>query len=119
MSIINSDQFNTDWQLRVLKGLQALNDLAVNDQSSATLIALLQPKVRKIKIISVEDDSGDTSEDLCSVSIANVGSAPGTVNSVALPVGVTLNFDAGALNNTLGTISYDATGTTFLITEMK
>jgi len=36
-----------------------------------------------------------------------------------LPAGATINFDAGVLNHTFTSISYDATGTTFLITYVK
>lgn len=49
-----------------------------------------------------------------SVSIANVGAADGTVAGVTLKAGETINFDAGE-SNTLTSIAYDATGTTFLI----
>jgi hypothetical protein len=53
-----------------------------------------------------------------SVIIKNVGGAVGTVLTVNLPVGETLNF-ATAGNDTLGAIAYDATGTTFLISEVR
>jgi hypothetical protein len=36
-----------------------------------------------------------------------------------LPAGATINFDAGVLNHTFISTSYDATGTTFLITYVK
>ena len=42
--------------------------------------------------------------------------AAGSVDGQILPAGTTINYDGGALNNTLGSLSYDATGTTFLIT---
>jgi hypothetical protein len=51
-----------------------------------------------------------------SFSIANVGSATGTVETMNLNPGEIINFDAGALNNKFGTITYDPTGTEFLIT---
>jgi len=54
-----------------------------------------------------------------SVSISNVGTEIGTVLGADVPVGVTMTFDAGGLNNTLGAIAYDpttpGTGTRFLI----
>jgi hypothetical protein len=53
---------------------------------------------------------------LYSFSIANVGSASGLVEGQVLPAGVTINFDGGALNNTLEGMSFDATGTTFVVT---
>lgn len=61
--------------------------------------------------------SGSTPAGVYSFSIANVGSAAGTVGGQSIPAGVTLNFDGGALNNTLGSIAYNAGGTTtFIIT---
>ena len=50
-----------------------------------------------------------------SVSVANVGAASGTLLGTTLGANETVNIDAGALNNTLGAIAYDATGTEFLI----
>jgi len=54
-----------------------------------------------------------------SVSISNIGTEIGTVLGADVPVGVTMTFDAGGLNNTLGAIAYDpttpGTGTRFLI----
>jgi hypothetical protein len=50
-----------------------------------------------------------------SISIANVGSATGTVLGANLNAGEVISIDAGAVNNTLGAITYNATGTEFLI----
>ena len=41
------------------------------------------------------------------MSFASVGTADATVGSMTLKPGETLNFDAGALNNTLGAVAYD------------
>ena len=106
---------NFPWQLKMLQGLQAIID--GNTTCCDTLTQLLQPQKRNVKIQSVTN-SGTFGTDCYSASIANVGAAAGTVGGVAFPAGTTLNFDAGVLNNTLGAIAYDATGTTFLITEM-
>ena len=109
---------NFPWQLKMLQGLQAILD----DPCCANLTTLLEkylaPQKRNVKLMSMDKD-GTTADGLYSVSIANVGTAAGTVGGVSLPAGVTLNFDAGTLNNTLGAIGYDATGTIFLITEMS
>jgi hypothetical protein len=59
---------------------------------------------------------GSTTAGIYSFSIANVGSAAGTVDSQTLPAGVTVNFDGGAMNNSLNAMSFDATGTTFVVT---
>ena len=44
-----------------------------------------------------------------SMSFASVGTADATVGSITLKPGETLNFDAGAINNTLGAVTYSTT----------
>jgi hypothetical protein len=44
-----------------------------------------------------------------SVSFASVGTANAIVGGITLKPGETLNFDAGAINNTLASIAYDTT----------
>lgn len=53
-----------------------------------------------------------------SVSVANVGSADGSILGGVnnLKSGEILNFDSGSLNNTFNSFAYDATGTEFIIT---
>ena len=62
--------------------------------------------------------SGATNAKCYSVSIANVGTANGTVNGAILTPGTTINFDGGAMNNQIDVISFDSNLTTFLITEL-
>lgn len=45
-----------------------------------------------------------------SMSFANVGTINATVGGITLKPGETISFDAGAVNNTLGSVSYNATG---------
>jgi hypothetical protein len=52
-----------------------------------------------------------------SVTIANVGSAAGTVLTVSLGVGEKVSFSVDGAD-TLGAIAYVATGTTFAITKV-
>jgi hypothetical protein len=55
-----------------------------------------------------------------SVSVANVGSANGTVLSgVTIKPGEVLNFSADAINNFFTSFAYDATGTEFVITYIS
>lgn len=63
--------------------------------------------------------AGFTTAGVYSFSIANVGDLDGLVGGVIIPAGLTINFDGGALNNTLDSISFDATGTTFIITYIS
>jgi hypothetical protein len=53
---------------------------------------------------------------LYSVSVANVGSADGTVLGGILKPGEIVNFSADALNNFFSSFVVDATGTEFIIT---
>lgn len=69
----------------------------------------------KTSNIQRETSTGTIAAGAFSVSIANVGAATGTVKTVDLNPGETINFDAGATNNTLDAIAFNATGTEFLI----
>jgi hypothetical protein len=75
----------------------------------------LSPVQRRPGVIST-DTNGTTSTGWYSFSIANVGAAAGLVNGQSIPAGTVLNFDGGTLNNTLDSLTYDASGTTFIIT---
>ena len=50
-----------------------------------------------------------------SVSVANVGSANGTVLGATIKPGEVLNFSADAVNNYFTSFAYNATGTEFII----
>jgi hypothetical protein len=54
-----------------------------------------------------------------SVSVANVGSADGTVLGGILKPGEIVNFSADALNNFFSSFAVDATGTEFIITYIN
>ena len=99
---------NFPWQLKMLQGIQGI----IN---ALTAGVCCPPQQRIAKVTSLSNASGSLSNGTYGFSIANVGAAAGTVNGQSLPVGVTINFDPG-VNNTITGISYDATGTTFLIT---
>ena len=53
--------------------------------------------------------SGTVTAGAYSVSFASVGTANAIVGGITLKTGETLNFDAGAINNTLAAITYDTT----------
>jgi hypothetical protein len=78
----------------------------------------LTAAIRSPKIKSYVNAAGSTTVGAYSFSITNVGAASGTVDGETLPAGVTINYDGGALNNTLMDIAFDATGTTFLVTQV-
>lgn len=53
--------------------------------------------------------SGTIAAGTFSMSFASVGTANATVGGMILKPGETINFDAGALNNTLGAVAYSTT----------
>lgn len=96
---------NFPFQLKVLQGITAV----INALTGVTLGAS-----RTSNIIR-PTNAGTITAGKYSVSIANVGAANGTVKTITVKPGETVNFDAGSINNTLDSIAYDATGTEFLI----
>jgi hypothetical protein len=117
---------NFPFQLKVLQGLQAVIDANCCDEIIVELKRIgdeaesiddrltNQNRTHNIRRTSV----AGTIVRPFSFSIANVGSANGTVEGATLAPGETINFDAGVLNNKFGIINYDPTtgGTDFLIT---
>lgn len=102
---------NWPWQYKVLLGLDCICD-GINN-----LTPLLAPQTRNANVLS---DSGSGTTPPCyGFSIANVGSGVGTIDGQPIPPGTTVNFDPAGLNNTVNGVSYDATGTTFLITWLS
>jgi hypothetical protein len=98
---------NWPWQYKVLKGLDCICDG----------IGQLTPQVRNANILS--ETAAGSIPDCYGFSIANVGSSTGLVAGQPLPAGVTVNFDPAGINNLVAGVSYDATGTTFLITWLS
>ena len=96
---------NFSFQYKVLQGITSV----INALTGVTIGA------SRVTNISRPTSSGTISAGKYSVSISNVGTADGTVKTVTLKPGETVNFDAGAINNTLDAIAYNATGTEFLI----
>ena len=98
---------NFPWQLKVLEGLQKIYDFLVGS-------SVVQSRIPVI----ISDNGPGGISITYGFSIANVGGAAGIVDGVSLPAGATVNF-APDKNNTLNGITYDATGTTFLITWIQ
>jgi len=98
---------NFPWQLQMLKGLQGIID---------TLTAgVCCPSQSRTPVVVYDTLPGSVPNGTYGFSIANVGTAAGTVDGKSLPAGVTINFDPG-VNNVIRGLNYDATGTAFLIT---
>jgi hypothetical protein len=103
---------NFPWQLKMLKGLQALIDSGCCDE----ILALLAPQARKA-IVDRVTGSWTNNDDTYSFSVANVGSANGIVNGATIKPGEIVNFDAGVLNNYFkaNSIVVNGTGTELLV----
>lgn len=67
---------------------------------------------------STVSNAGAIASGASSISVANAGEASGFLNGETLPVGVSLEWNS-SWNNTLSKVTYDATGTTFLIVEVR
>jgi hypothetical protein len=119
---------NFNYELKVLQGLQSIiNNVlagidvtvvnpggagAVNIQDGGNSITVdggtgVQ---RTPTFLRPANTSGTIAAGRYSMSFANVGTINATVGGVTLKPGETMNFDAGAINNTLGSVSYNATG---------
>jgi hypothetical protein len=97
---------NFPFQLGVLEGLQKIFDI---------LFGTLNAQ-QKTPNYLYELGAGNTPLGAYSFSIANVGTATGIVDGQPFLAGATINYDGGALNNTLKPITYDASGTRYIIT---
>jgi hypothetical protein len=97
------------------------NQVIYNDGGTAKAVTPAQPLPTTIAAKTVTPTMLRTSASATiaagrySISIANVGSATGTVLGANLMAGEVISIDAGAVNNTLSAITYNATGTEFLI----
>jgi len=101
---------NFPWQLKMLNGLQGIIDaiFAIAPVPPPT------PQVRAPHAYNVTL-SGTVPGGNYGISIANVGTANGIVDSAVLKPGYTVSFSPTSVDY-LDSLSYDATGTIFLIT---
>jgi len=118
LAAFNLEDFATETTLATVAADLALiyTNLQLNTISVANIDTKLTAAARTPNIGTYVNVAGSTTAGIYSFSIANVGSAAGSVDTQTLPAGVTINFDGGAMNNTLGAMSFDATGTTFVVT---
>ena len=104
---------NFPWQYKVLLGLDKIFQ-AISGGGSTSYLA---PQVRNANIVRTSGSA--TLTNIYSISIANVGGANGTVNGTVIGSNETISLDAGSLNNIIDSISYNATGTEFLIVYLS
>lgn len=85
-----------------------------SETTVASIDTRLTPQVRTHNTISTTT-SGTVSAGSIRGSVINAGNAAGSWNGISLPAGVSIPWDAVGNRDTYGAISYDATGTTFII----
>ena len=102
---------NFPFQLNVLKGISGAFANLVDIFNLLSAIKELESGTT----ITRPTTSGTINTGQLSVSIANVGTANGTVKGVTLKPGETVSFSGGGIATTLDAIAYNATGTEFLI----
>jgi hypothetical protein len=81
---------------------------AVNIQDGNNSITVDSNAVVRTPTILRTSTNSSIAAGAYSVSFASVGTANATVGGQTLKPGETINFDAGAINNTLGAVAYDS-----------
>ena len=87
----------------------AVNDkgaVAINDGGNSITVDGGTGVQRTPTFLRPAGTDGTVAAGTYSLSFASVGTANATVGGITLKPGETLNFDAGAINNTLGAVSY-------------
>lgn len=101
---------NFPWQLKMLKGLDAI--LSAFTSSTTSFLA---PQSRVSNLLR-SSTTGTITAGKYSASFANMSTTTNaTVKGVILKPGEVVNFDAGTLNNKLDAIAYDGTLSDLLI----
>jgi hypothetical protein len=102
MSIIKSDDKNTNWQFNVLKGLQSLSNLLTTLSNKINPIV----PIEITPVIRVEENTPSLlNEAVKSITFASIGTGPagisfdGGATFYELKNGSVVNMDAGGVNN--------------------
>lgn len=101
----------------ILGELQLQTPILTAIEGNTTSIDTKLTSVVRTPNILRATSSGTIAPVVYDFSVSNVGSANGTILGATIKPGETLNFGAGALNNSYaaGTISYNGTGTELVI----
>lgn len=108
LTAFNAEDFAS--QTTLLSLLTAFN---LEDFASQTTLAAVNTNLTSVartpNFLRPTGSSGTIAAGTFSMSFASVGTANATVGGMILKPGETINFDAGALNNTLGAVAYSTT----------
>jgi hypothetical protein len=125
LSTINTNTISVQTNtLNSANSLSSIDTKLTTETTNTTNISTYLSTVRTPVVISTSA-SATISGQLHNISIYNSGAAVGTITvngtTINLPVGVTVNYDAGGNNNRFPTNSfgYNATGTTFIISYVS
>jgi hypothetical protein len=89
--------------------ISPIGQKTMDDSVAVTLASNQTGVARTPNFLRPTGVSGTVSAGTFSMSFASVGTANATVGGITLKPGETLNFDAGAINNTLGAVAYSTT----------
>lgn len=116
MPILHFLDPNTGKQIPV--GLVDNGDGTFSLQVSSGGAGSFPVSVQRTPDFDIKNAAGNVAAGAKSVSFLNNGAANGTLKGKAFPVGTSVTFTA-PLNDTLGAIAYDASGTSYIITEVR
>jgi len=115
---------NFPYQFKVLQGLQCvcdqLKELNIDTTAIEATLLDIETILQTVEINTtgvqrtpgfkrVSGINNTAGAGYFSMSFASVGTGNAIVGGIVLKPGETINFDAGALNNTLGAVAYDTT----------
>lgn len=95
------------WMNTAIANIAAI--LTAIEIDTTAIDAKLTSAVRTPTFLRPTGTSGTIAAGKFSMSFASVGTANAKVGGMTLKPGETINFDAGALNNTLAAVAYDTT----------
>jgi len=95
-----------------------LSQPLTDTQLRATPIAITKTPTARTPTLTSTTTSGTIASGCVSVSVANIGNNNGTLLGQTIAPGVSIDFVA-PWADTIGAITYNATGTTFLIQELR
>jgi hypothetical protein len=113
-TVVSTVWFNQTLQTTITPAPLAANLVPINAPSGVTVLnssltvdsgAIL----RTPNFLRPSGSNGTVTAGTYSMSFASVGTGNAIVGGMILKTGETLNFDAGAIDNTLGAVAYDTT----------
>ena len=110
---VSANQSGT-WDINNISGTVSLPTGAATETTINSINTKLTPTTRTHNTISV-NGIGTVPSGSLRGSVINVGSSSGIWNGINLPTGVSIPWDSVGSRDTYGAISYNATGTSFII----